>query len=138
MLTLLESSCLLLSEAWVLKVLVCYFQRHGCTVSQPNEFEVSHRPSIIQHLPPLSAREVSSVVITVLNDYFLNSILIISYRMVGNRYLSQQSFLPLLLDGQLWTLDGNKCFVCNVPYVVRGQKNQHGVCLKLPSFLKVN
>ncbi|XP_067685474.1 uncharacterized protein [Haliotis asinina] len=30
---------------------------HGVTVAQPNEFEVRHRPSIITHLPPLSAHE---------------------------------------------------------------------------------
>ena len=35
------------------------FQRHhGITISQPNEFEQQYRPSIIAHLPPLSAREV--------------------------------------------------------------------------------
>ncbi|XP_065937642.1 dynein axonemal heavy chain 3 isoform X7 [Magallana gigas] len=29
----------------------------GISISQPNEFEIKHRPGIIQHLPPLSARE---------------------------------------------------------------------------------
>ncbi|XP_053376707.1 dynein axonemal heavy chain 3-like [Mercenaria mercenaria] len=32
-------------------------QRHGFAVAEPNEFEKLYRPSVIQHLPPLSARE---------------------------------------------------------------------------------
>lgn len=36
-----------------------FFQGHlGISISQPNEFEIKNRPGIIQHLPPLSAREV--------------------------------------------------------------------------------
>ncbi|KAL4226013.1 hypothetical protein ACF0H5_014000 [Mactra antiquata] len=32
-------------------------ERPGFAVAQPNEFEKLYRPNVIQHLPPLSARE---------------------------------------------------------------------------------
>lgn len=31
-------------------------------MSEPNEFEKLYRPSVIQHLPPLSAREVLTLI----------------------------------------------------------------------------